>query len=136
MALKIVQEVTEWNMPGRQPNHVYLIDGDRAYAYVPWGRGKPFYFRTFQRLDRRGRKFVEVKHNPWKFDLRITTEQEPEIVAKPPGETWEVAGSKGAVYTVSLHNGQWSCSCPGYSFRRRCRHVEEQKAAKEKPPGV
>ena len=127
MSLKIMQEVTQWTGFRRQPNHVYLMSGDRAYAYVKWGKGKPFYFRTFQRIDRRGRKFVEVAKNPWRFnlDLEIETEQP----TKPSGQTWIVAGSKGNSYTVSLSGGSWSCSCPGHGFRHRCRHVDELKAS-------
>ena len=127
MALKIVEEVTDWDVDYRQPNHVYLMSGDRALAYVPWGRGKPVYFKNFQRIDRRGRKFVEVKKNPWKFDLSITVEEEQ--TSKPTGQTWEVEGSKGSRYIVSLDSGRWSCSCPGHGFRGRCRHVDQLSAS-------
>lgn len=127
MTLKIVREVTEWAVDYRQPNHVYLMSGDRALAYVPWGKGQPVYFRAFQRIDRRGRKFVEEKRNRWQFDMTITVETEPQEPLTPLGQTWQVAGSKGKIYTVNLHNGQWSCSCPGHQFRRQCRHVTEQR---------
>ena len=121
-----MREVTEWAVDYRQPNHVYLMSGDKALAYVPWGKGKPFYFRTFQRLDRRGRKFVEEKKNVWRFDLSIRLESEE---AKPTGQTWQISGSKGNEYVVSLDSGRWSCSCPGHSFRGRCRHVDELRAS-------
>jgi hypothetical protein len=75
------------------------------------------------RIDRRGRKFVEVKNNPWNFDLNlITAQEEPE---KPQGQVWTVAGSKGNKYFVNLSVGQWSCTCPGFGFRGKCRHVTE-----------
>ena len=125
MTLKIMREVTEWKGYDRQPNHVYLMSGDKALAYVPWGKGKPFYFRTFQRLDRRGRKFVEEKKNPWRFDMTIQIDTEPQEQPHLLGKTWEVAGSKGKVYTVNLHNGQWGCTCQGFLFRRTCRHISE-----------
>tara|TARA_Y100000592_G_scaffold73359_1_gene114245 strand:- start:1983 stop:2270 length:288 start_codon:yes stop_codon:yes gene_type:complete len=38
--------------------------------------------------------------------------------------TWEVKGSKGNTYTVKLSAGQYTCECAGFSFRRRCRHIE------------
>ena len=129
MPLKIMREVTEWTGFSRQPNHVYLMDGDRAYAYVKWGKGKPFYFKTFQRLDRRGRRFEEVKKNQWRFDLQLKTE--PERVEEPKGQTWRVTGSKGNEYAVSLTNGAWTCSCPGHGFRGRCRHVDELRASSQ-----
>ena len=127
MALKIMQEVTEWSGFERQPNHVYLMDGDKALAYSQWGRARPFYFKTFIRIDRRGRKFVEVARNRWRFDLSLEV-AEPEPV-KPAGQTWRVAGSKGNEYEVSLTAGAWTCSCPGHGFRGRCRHVDELRAS-------
>ena len=127
MPLKIMREITEWSGFQRQPNHVYLMDGDRAYAYVPWGKGKPFYFRTFQRLDKRGRKFEEVQQNRWRFNLNLKIEQERP--AQPKGQTWRVSGSKGNEYVVSESNGVWTCSCPGHGFRGRCRHVDELRAS-------
>jgi len=120
MTLKIVEEVTVWDVDYRQPNHVYLMNGDRVLAYVPWGKGKPVYFKTSQRIDRRGRKFIEVKKNPWKFDLSIGIEEE-----KPQGQTWQVKGSKGDEYIVSLDAGRWACTCSGFQFRSRCRHLDE-----------
>ena len=120
--LKIYQEVTEWKgVEYRQPNHVYLMSGDRAYAYSRWGESKPEYFRNPARLDRRGRKFIEVKKNSWGFDLKITMPEEE----RPQGETCQVRGSKGDVYTVSLTEGRWSCTCPGSTFRGTCRHIAE-----------
>jgi len=123
MALKIVEEITEWDVPYRQPNHVYLMSGDRALAYSRWGKAQPEYFSQPQRIDRRGRKFIDVKNNPWKFDLTVRTELE--AVEQPKGQIWRVAGYKGNEYVVSLDGGRWSCTCPGHGFRGRCRHVDE-----------
>ena len=128
MTLKIMQEVTEWAVEYRQPNHVYLMSGDKALAYVPWGKGRPVYFGTFQRIDRHGRKFQEVKKNPWGFDLSTKLDPEEETVA-PAGQTWQVEGSKGSRYTVSMLAGRWSCTCPGHGFRNRCRHVDQLAAS-------
>jgi hypothetical protein len=123
--MKIMQEVTEWkDVSYRQPNHVYLMSGDKAYAYSKWGEGPAEYFRNPTRLDRRGRKFIEVKKNIWKFDLEIHAQDEE----KPQGQTWTVMGSRGDEYTVSLSAGRWSCTCPGATFRGTCKHIEHQKS--------
>lgn len=38
----------------------------------------------------------------------------------------EVKGSKGNVYQVTLEDGiAVSCTCPGFQFRRQCRHLKE-----------
>jgi hypothetical protein len=118
--MKILKEVTQWKVPYRQPNHVYLMDGDRALAYVRWGQGEPEYFATPTRIDRRGRKFIEV-NNDWGFKVTVRAP------APEPGQSWTVTGSRGDTYTVKLDAGRWSCTCPGHSFRGRCRHVNEQQ---------
>jgi hypothetical protein len=131
MPLKIMEEVTVWKgIDYRQPNHVYLMDGDKVYAYSKWGQGRPEYMKTFLRFDRRGRKFVEAKHNRWGFDLSIQTEQ-PAKESEPQGQVWTVAGSKGNQYFVNLNGSHWTCSCPGFGFRRRCRHVDEIQQAQK-----
>lgn len=124
MSLKIYEEVTKWTgIEYRQPNHVYLMDGDKVYGYSKWGQGQPEYMKNFLRIDKRGRKFVEVKNNRWGFDLNlVAVKEEPE---KPQGQVWTVAGSKGNKYLVNLNAGHWSCTCPGHGFRGKCRHVDE-----------
>lgn len=39
-------------------------------------------------------------------------------------QTWTVDGSKpGTKYTVTKQGNKVTCSCPGYGFRRTCKHV-------------
>ena len=38
-------------------------------------------------------------------------------------KVWQVEGSKGNVYTVTEEKGQRRCTCPGFAFRRKCRHT-------------
>ena len=40
-------------------------------------------------------------------------------------ETITVQGSKGNTYIVTKENGKASCTCPGFSFRKTCKHVQE-----------
>lgn len=40
---------------------------------------------------------------------------------------WKVKGSKGDIYTVSITNNHWNCTCSGFGFRRNCKHVEQTK---------
>lgn len=103
-----VQETTHWQGVKRQPNHVYLMDGSKAVAYIPWGEGKPFYFKQPLTIDRRGRKFVELAENP--FGQKVKTELRA------------VQGSKGQTYWVDDQAG--SCTCPGFTFRGQCKHVQ------------
>lgn len=43
-------------------------------------------------------------------------------------ETFEVAGSKGSVYTVTNEAGRWSCTCVGFGFRKDCKHIHQVKS--------
>ena len=45
-------------------------------------------------------------------------------------KTFEVAGSKGNKYIVTSNNSGWNCTCPGFQFRRQCKHVSELSGVK------
>lgn len=45
------------------------------------------------------------------------TKKDPEI------RVVEVPGSKGSVYSVTITPMGRTCNCPGYSYRRSCRHI-------------
>mgnify|MGYP006092463039 CR=1 FL=1 len=108
--MQAFKEITVWKGISRQPNHTYLMDGDRVLAYRQWHTGEPIYSKTPVRLNKRYRKFVEV-------DIAQFG-----AVTAPVRNIKKVQGSKGNVYTVDLDAG--SCSCPGFSFRGKCKHVE------------
>lgn len=40
-------------------------------------------------------------------------------------KTYIVQGSKDNVYTVINNKTAWTCSCPGFQFRKICKHVEK-----------
>lgn len=66
------------------------------------------------------------------FDMRVIDINrivgfEDSVALPPPVDevkTWEVEGSKGKIYKVVLDFGRYSCSCPGFSFRGTCKHVD------------
>ena len=35
----------------------------------------------------------------------------------------QVPGSKGEVYTATVHGAKKTCTCAGFSFRRSCKHI-------------
>ena len=40
-------------------------------------------------------------------------------------KVYEVAGSKGNKYIVTKDSKGWTCTCPGFQFRKACKHVGE-----------
>lgn len=123
MALEALKEITVWTGVKRQPNHTYLFDGDRAVAYRKWHTGKVEWFKNPCRLDKRRRKFeaVDIKRFGKIRYQPLPKVAEPTLT--PTKDEVEVKGSRGDVYIV---NKSWrTCSCPGFTFRRKCRHIEE-----------
>lgn len=114
--MQVVLETTQWSDLKTQPNHIYLMEGNRALAYIPWGRGEPFYFKRGILIDRRGRKFVELDQNP--FGIK----NDPDTVIK-------VKGSKGDTYFIDRMAK--TCSCPGFAFRNNCKHIKDLSTNKE-----
>jgi hypothetical protein len=107
--MEAVKEITKW-ADGSNINHAYLLDGTKMVAYIPFGKGKPFYFKNPITIDKRGRKFEVLKKNPFK-----EVKKDPDLI--------EVKGSKGNSYFIDPENK--TCTCPGYTFRGSCKHITE-----------
>ncbi len=45
-------------------------------------------------------------------------------------ETYKVMSStgKGEYQVRKYNNGTWSCTCPAYGFRRKCKHIDNVKS--------
>lgn len=110
--MKAIRETTLWDTP--IPNHMYLLDGDALMAYIPQGAVAAHWFsKPIKRFDSRRRTFEPVA--PALFGPGPSTQATPQIRT--------VAGSKpGVTYTLNLDRG--SCSCPGFTFRGACKHVQ------------
>ena len=110
--MEALKEVTVWKVDFRQCNHTYLLEGDKVLAYRPWHTGEPVW-GTPMRFDRRYRKFEPA-------DLKLFgIVDAPENVTVNALQT--VTGSKGAIYYVDPEAK--TCTCPGYKFRGKCRHI-------------
>ena len=49
----------------------------------------------------------------------------PKSVPQVKVETRTVTGSKGNSYVITRGpSGKWSCTCPGYGFRKFCKHTQ------------
>ena len=73
--------------------------------------------------------WIEVPEGTTLNDVRWTCAYKPD---KDPVDAreqiFEVEGSKGNKYTVKqAKNGLWNCTCAGFGFRRKCKHVTNCK---------
>jgi hypothetical protein len=109
----LVHETTVWS--DDTPNHTYLLSDNKAtlYAYskeVDGKDGELFWFSKPMPFSTKGRTFVILR--------RIPTDD------RPANTTSTVVGSKGDIYTITTEpNGNKSCSCPGFMYRGKCKHI-------------
>lgn len=61
---------------------------------------------------------------PAELDLGWFNWQAPPKRKPVKPETRKVKGSSGKVYILERQaSGKWSCTCPGYQYRRFCKHT-------------
>jgi hypothetical protein len=91
-------------------------------AYIKAGGTEPFFFKSPITISRSRRKFEKLKVNPfnnWAKLLKAHIDVEP-----TPAYIKKVAGSKPGV-TYEVNTDEKTCTCPGYTFRGKCKHTEE-----------
>lgn len=104
--MEAVREITG----GQFHPHVYLLDGTTLVAYQRSDTGEIKYFKQgIKGFDRRGRRFETVKPSPFKHNTNSAL--------------IEVKGSKGNSYFIDPEAK--TCTCAGFTFRGRCKHVEQ-----------
>lgn len=107
----IAREVTEW--AAVVANNIYVFNDSmtKMIAYVPEGSDRVQKFKQPIEFDRRGRKFEEL----------------PGGAKKPTLNRRAVNGSKGEVYYVTQSpDGGLHCTCLGFNFKGKCRHLDLQ----------
>jgi hypothetical protein len=120
--MEALKEVTVWEDNTFQCNHTYLLEGDKMLAYIKAGATEPFFFKSPITISRSRRKFEKLKVDPFKdwaklLKAHIDVEPTPAYIKK-------IAGSKPGV-TYEVNTQDKTCSCPGYTFRGKCKHTEE-----------
>ena len=53
----------------------------------------------------------------------------------PTIKTYKIPGSKGNVYTITIRDNIKNCSCPGFVYRQKCKHILE-KSYMRTPKGL
>ena len=114
--MKFYQETTNWK--DSIPNGIYLLDDAKSkmFAYIKPGSAAVVKFKNPIRIDTRGRTFKAVANT---FNYSIDEED--------ADQKWEIKGSKGDIYVVRKVENQYNCSCSGYKFRGKCKHIDEVK---------
>jgi len=112
----ILAETTEWKT--LTPNHTYVVSDNKSmlYAYMKEGTQELIVLKTPLDFETKGRKFLSKKTNALDY-----------LEKKTKNNSIEVLGSKGDKYYVTNDNGNWNCTCVGFKFQSRCKHIEKVK---------
>jgi hypothetical protein len=70
-------------------------------------------------------KKFPVRIIPQENIISINNEEFKAEKINPTKRTFEVTGSKGDKYTVTVDGSHKTCTCQAFMFRRSCRHIAE-----------
>ena len=127
--MEILKEITpDWAVDFRPPNHTYLLNNKgQIIAFARYHANDIDILKSRIYLDKRYRKFVKDNHSGLsklipQFQHEDDIKKEKDII--PAGARVFKVKSKEKEYQVILKNNQLSCSCTGFGFRRKCKHVD------------
>lgn len=81
----------------------------------------------FKRFAISGGTWIEVPLDTTRADLDKYMVWDRPKIDEVKRMTWEVEGSKGNTYKVTLAGKIWTCTCPGFKWRNSCKHIETRK---------
>lgn len=121
--MKYLQETTEWDSPNA-PNHIYYVNDDKSkmVGYIKAGTKDLFKFKNPMAIYTKGRKFVELKMKTEPDSVYFTKKE-----VFTPKDVIIVKGSTGKEYQITKVGTRYVCTCSGFQFRNKCKHIEELK---------
>lgn len=116
----IVTVTTEWHMPNFWSDIQYNEITGEVIKSPNWLTAQQFAVANENHPS--GFSVIDLSHV---VDIRDADGKEYKFTANPGIKVWTVTGSKGNEYTVKCQDGQYSCTCPGFMYRKHCRHITE-----------
>ena len=113
--LEILKETTIWS-DGSNANHTYLLDGSKIVAYAKCSDNSVQVLKTQIKIDKRYRTFVKTKHPGLQKFIKNTPTKSNTRVFKVKSKTKE--------YFVELSDYNYTCTCTGFTFRGKCKHID------------
>jgi uncharacterized Zn finger protein len=113
--LEILKETTVWS-DGSNANHTYLLDGSKIVAYAKYSDNTVQVLKSQIKIDKRYRTFIKTKHSGLEKLIKNTIPKNNTRVFK--------VQSKEKEYFVELSDYNYSCTCTGFNFRGKCKHID------------
>ena len=104
--IRILKEVTDWGTDDVSNGTYYVNEQGQLVAYMPKGGAYKEFTKPMKQFSTSRRKFKEIG------------------VIDDGDSGTPVKGSKGNTYYVK----EGKCSCPGFKFRQKCKHLLEVAA--------
>jgi hypothetical protein len=131
--MEILKEITQWDVGYRHPNHTYLVNKKgQIIAYAKWHTNDVMIFESRKVLDKRYRKFVKDNHKGLSNLLKqfqseddFEKEEKQKLIKSDNIRLFKVK-SNDKEYNVQYNiSGKFlTCSCVGFGYRRKCKHVD------------
>jgi hypothetical protein len=112
--LEILKETTVWS-DRSNANHTYLLEGTKIVAYAKFGGDEVQVLKTQIKIDKRYRTFVKTNHYGLEKFIKKTPIKSNTRVFKVVSKTKE--------YFVELSDYNYTCTCTGFNFRGKCKHI-------------
>lgn len=120
--MEIIKEITSWQSDFPVPNHTYLLNKKgKVIAYLSEKTGTLFQLKNGFILNKRYRKFINV-NNPVLLELSKTIKDD-KVIIKNNNRIFKVK-SKDKEYQVEYDNKSLLCTCVGFGFRGKCKHID------------
>ena len=127
--MKYFLETTIFSDGTTKNGHYYLSD-DKTHmvAYKAPGQTEYKRFKSPIRIDKRGRTFkVVAPGEPDSVYIIKSANIALQTPSKPQNDAIPVTGSNGTTYYVTKSSNTYVCTCQGFSFRRKCKHIDSIK---------
>ena len=123
---EILQEVTAWKSDFPVPTHIYLLDNNsNIIAYVKQSDNTINQLKSRIKLDKRYRKFIKVNHTG--LSKLISEDNGHDYSPKSGIRIFKVV-SGNHDYKIEVNGDRLSCTCIGYGYRGKCKHIEAVKS--------
>jgi hypothetical protein len=122
--LEILKETTVWS-DGSNANHTYLLDGSKIVAYAKSSDNSVQVLRTQIKIDKRYRTFIKTKHTGLERIIKSSPTESNTRVFK--------VKSKEKEYFVELSDYNYTCTCTGFNFRGKCKHIDAVAKKQQSP---
>jgi predicted metal-dependent RNase len=126
--MEIIKEITVWDCEYNVPNNTYLLNNKgKLIAYIKEGDSIINQLKTPLEFSKSRRKFIKIQHDGLSKLIKDEKKDNTKRIIPKNVQLFNV-NSNDRDYTVEVtDNRYFSCTCIGFGYRNKCKHVEAVK---------